>query len=79
MKKAWSMEQGAGSREQGAWRAVAVAALLLAPCSLLLSGCASSSDRIQLHGGSWTPVRVQPEPAPVFTHDPLLYVQPKTP
>lgn len=40
--------------------------LFLALCAALLGGCASERGIIKLDGGTWTPVRAQTEPEPVF-------------
>lgn len=40
-------------------------------CGLVVASCASRTDRIEIKSSTWSPARVQPEPEPVFTHDPL--------
>ena len=46
---------------------------LLCLILLLCAGCAST-DGVKINSSTWTPVKVQAEPAPQYSHDPLIPV-----
>lgn len=45
---------------------------------LLLEGCTTNpNNTVTIKQSTWTPVKVQPEPEPKYSHDPLIRIPPK--